>query len=176
MKIVLLTGSHREDGTSFLLADNFIKGAQEAGHEVFRFNAAFKNIHGCNGCDVCGMNGPCVQKDDIENELINQLVNCDMIVLCSPMYFFGMTAQLKTCIDRFYSRTGRIHGKRSALLLTCAATEDWMLKPIHAHYNRLVEYMEWRDLGRVIAKGCAERKDLEKTSFVEDAYKLGKSL
>ena len=116
MKIVVVTGSPHKAGTSALLADKFIEGAQSKGHDVFRFNAAFEDIHPCRGCDACGMNGPCVQKDAIEEKLIHKLVDCDMIVLVTPLYYFGFSAQLKTVIDRFYSRTGSIHKKKSALL------------------------------------------------------------
>ncbi len=73
MKIVVVTGSPHKAGTSALLADKFIEGAQSKGHEVFRFNAAFEDIHPCRGCDACGMNGPCVQKDAIEEKLIHKL-------------------------------------------------------------------------------------------------------
>ena len=57
MKIVVVTGSPHKAGTSALLADKFIEGAESKGHEVFRFNAAFEDIHPCRGCDACGMNG-----------------------------------------------------------------------------------------------------------------------
>ncbi len=79
MQIVVLTGSPHANGTTSVLAEQFIKGAQAKGHEVYRFDAAFKNIHPCLGCDSCGMSGPCVHKDDIENELIMKLVDADLI-------------------------------------------------------------------------------------------------
>ena len=91
MKIVVVTGSPHKAGTSALLADKFIEGAESKGHEVFRFNAAFEDIHPCRGCDACGMNGPCVQKDAIEEKLIQKLVDCDMIVLVTPLYYFGFS-------------------------------------------------------------------------------------
>jgi len=53
MKIVVLTGSPHKDGTSAFMAENFMKGTVEAGHEVFRFDTAFKKIHPCIGCDNC---------------------------------------------------------------------------------------------------------------------------
>lgn len=62
MKILVLTGSPRPNGNSNTLADNFIKGAEAAGHKVFRFDAAFKQVHPCIACNSCGMNGPCVSK------------------------------------------------------------------------------------------------------------------
>ena len=70
MKIVVITGSPHKAGTSALLADKFIEGATNAGHEIFRFNSAFEDIHPCQGCDHCGMNGPCIQNDAIEQTLM----------------------------------------------------------------------------------------------------------
>ena len=66
MKILVLTGSPRKNGNSATLADSFIKGAKEAGHTVERFDAAFKKVHPCIACNSCGMDGPCVFKDDFE--------------------------------------------------------------------------------------------------------------
>lgn len=108
MKILVLTGSPRKGGNSNTLADNFIRGAEEAGHQVFRFDAAFKEVHPCIGCNKCGMNGPCIFKDDFE--FVRQhIVDADMVVFATPMYYFGISAQLKAVIDRFYAINGQIH-------------------------------------------------------------------
>ncbi len=65
MKIVVLEGSPNQNGSSNLLADNFIRGAEEAGHSVQGVDAAHANIHPCTGCIHCGYEGPCSQKDDM---------------------------------------------------------------------------------------------------------------
>ena len=109
--IVVITGSPHRNGTSALLADKFIEGAQSKGHNVYRFNSAFEEINPCRGCNACHRNGPCVHKDDIERELISQLVDADLVALISPVYYSHVSAQLKTLIDRFYSRTGHISDK-----------------------------------------------------------------
>src|SRR5574344_736939 len=176
MKIVVVTGSPHKAGTSALLADKFIEGAQAAGHEVFRFNAAFEDIHPCLGCDACGMNGPCVQKDAIENKLIQKLVDCDMIAVVTPLYYYGMSAQLKTIVDRFYSRTGRISGKKSLLMATAYNSADWTMSALVDHYNTLVRYMGWKDQGMVLATGCGSRSLIESSKFPDQAYQLGKNL
>lgn len=95
MKIVVLTGSTHKNGTTALLADRFIEGARAKGHKIYRFDAAFRNIHPCLGCEACGMNGPCVHKDDIETEAIQKFMEADVIALVSPVYYFALTAQLK---------------------------------------------------------------------------------
>lgn len=102
MKITVITGSPHKDGTSALLADKFIQGAKKSGHDVFRFNAAFEDVHSCNGCDHCGMNGPCVFKDSM-SKLLPELLVSDLIAFVTPLYYWGMSVQLKKVIDRFYS-------------------------------------------------------------------------
>ncbi len=84
VKILVITGSPRKNGNSNTLADSFCKGATEAGHEVVRFDAAFKKVHPCIGCNHCGMNGPCVFKDDFEF-IRKHIVDADMVVFATPM-------------------------------------------------------------------------------------------
>ncbi|SDC47647.1 NADPH-dependent FMN reductase [Succiniclasticum ruminis] len=176
MKIVVLCGSPHKAGTSALLADKFIEGAQAAGHEVFRFNAAFEDINPCRGCDACGMNGPCVIQDAISAKLIQKLVDCDMVALVTPLYYYGFSAQIKTVIDRFYSRTASIHKKKSMLMATAWNSADITFNALQEHYNTLVRYMEWQDVGRVLGYGCGSRSAIEGSEFPEQAFRIGKSL
>ena len=91
MKIVVLTGSPRKNGNSAYLAEQFIKGAEEKGHEVFRFDCAFKQVEPCRACNRCGMDGPCIFNDDFQ-ELRPHLIDADMVVFATPMYYLGWTS------------------------------------------------------------------------------------
>ena len=176
MKILVITGSPRRKGNSAILADNFIKGAEEAGHTVFRFDAAFKKIHPCTACNHCGMDGPCVFNDDF-NEVRSNLIDADAVVFASPMYYFGLSAQIKTVIDRFYAINGQIHvSKKTALLMTYADTVAKEAQPIISHYETLINYLGWEDCGRVIASGVWTAGSVKNTKFPEQAYKLGKNI
>lgn len=176
MNIVVLTGSPHQNGTTSVLAEQFIAGAQSAGHSVYRFDAAFKEIHPCNGCDSCGMNGPCVYKDDIEKDLITRLTQADLIALISPVYYFHVSAQLKTVIDRFYSRTGRISNKQSVLLAAAGSNTELTMRSLRKFYATLSNYMHWQDRGSVLAPGCPTREAILKTHYPHEAYTLGSSL
>ena len=176
LKIVVLCGSPHKAGTSALLADKFIEGAQAAGHEVFRFNAAFEDIHPCNGCDACGMSGPCVINDAISQKLMQKLVDCDMVALVTPLYYYGFSAQIKMVIDRFYSQTGAIHRKKSMLMATAWNSSGITFNALQEHYDTLVRYMEWQDVGRVLGYGCGSRSAIEGTEFPEQAFNIGKKL
>ena len=93
MKILVITGSPRKNGNSTTLAEHFIRGAQETGHQVVRFDAAFQTVHPCIACNKCGMNGPCVFQDDFE--IVRKgIVDSGMVVFATPMYYFGISAQI----------------------------------------------------------------------------------
>lgn len=176
MHIVVITGSPHQEGTSFLLADTFTEGARSAGHTVFRFNANFEDIHPCQGCDHCGMDGDCFYNDAIQTKLMPEMLRADLLALITPLYYYGMSAQLKTVVDRFYSRTGRLHGKKSILMATAYNSADWTVTALVDHYDTLVRYMEWQDMGKVLAIGCGSRSLIERSQFPDQAFRLGASL
>jgi multimeric flavodoxin WrbA len=122
------------------------------------------------------MNGPCVIQDAISAKLIQKLVDCDMVALVTPLYYYGFSAQLKTVIDRFYSRTASIHKKKSMLMATAWNSADITFNALQEHYNTLVRYMEWQDVGRVLGYGCGSRSAIEGSEFPEQAFRIGKSL
>ncbi len=174
MKILVITGSPRKNGNSNTLAEHFIKGAQEAGHEVVRFDAAFKEVHPCIGCNRCGMNGPCVFKDDFEF-IRKHIVDADLVAFATPMYYFGISAQIKAVIDRFYAINGQIHvPKKAVLMMTYANTAASEAKPIISHYEVLLNYLGWTDAGQIIAPGVWPAGAINHTDYPEQAYLLGK--
>ena len=178
MKIVVITSSpHPKNvSTSIYLADKFTEGAKAAGHDVFTFDAANEETNPCRGCDQCGMDGPCIFKDAIETSLMPKMLDADLIVLTTPLYYFGMSAQLKTVVDRFYSRTGKLHGKKSLIIATAWNSADWTMEALSNHYDTLVRYMEWEDVGQVWATGCGSRSLVENSKFADISYKIGANL
>lgn len=178
MKIVVVTSSPhpKNESTSIYLAERFMDGAKSAGHDVFVFDAANEETHPCRGCDKCGMDGPCVFKDAIETKLMPNMLEADMLVLTTPLYYYGMSAQLKTVVDRFYSRTGKLTGKKSMLIATAYNSADWTFEALAAHYNTLVRYMNWTDAGQVLGVGCGSRSLVESSEFGAMAQKIGANL
>lgn len=176
MKILVITGSPRKNGNSNTLAEHFVRGAEEAGHEIFRFDAALKKVHPCMACDRCGEKGECVWKDDFE--LIRQpLLDADCVVFATPMYYFGISAQLKTVIDRFYAINESIHGQKKAVLLMTYA--DHSLKTesaIRVHYEVMLDYLGWTDAGQIVASNVWPVGAIASTDFPQQAYELGKSI
>ena len=178
MKIVVINSSPHSDSesTSKSLSSRFTDGAKSAGHDVFVFDAAKEETHPCSGCDKCGMDGPCVWNDAIEQKLMPKMLEADLLVLVTPLYYYGMSAQLKTIVDRFYSRTGKLHNKKSIIIATAYNSADWTMEALSAHYNTLVRYMEWQDAGQVWGIGCGSRSLVERSEFGDMAQKIGANL
>lgn len=177
MKITVLEGSPHRRGSSNMLAGEFIRGAREAGHSVRVLDAAHMQIHPCLGCDSCGMNGPCVQKDD-NREIRDALLDSDMAVFVTPIYYFGMSAQLKAVIDRFYSYTMKLSGKGlKTVLITASWDDDEDVMPcLESYYRKLCRYMNFDDAGRILGTGCGTPAMTARSGHMREAYLLGKSL
>lgn len=177
MRILVIESSPHKYGSSNLLAGEFVRGAEEAGHEVQVFDAARAEIHPCQACGACGMSGPCVQKDGMA-QLRADLLAADMAVFVTPLYYFGMSAQLKTVIDRFYSFNGQLSAKRLKTVLIAAAWDsgNQTMKDIRAHYKTLCGYLGFRDQGMILGTGCSTVSMTHDSQFPRQAYELGRSL
>lgn len=177
MKILVIESSPHKNGSSNLLADNFIRGAREKGHTVNTFDAARAELHPCLGCEVCGMAGSCCQKDDMAG-LKEQILASDMVVFVTPLYYFGMSAQLKTVIDRFYSFNGQLSAKglKAALIVVAWDSRDWTMKDISSHYQTLCKYLNFKDQGMILGFGCGTVSMTERSGYLQKAYELGKSV
>ncbi len=177
MKITIISGSAHKNGTSALLVDKFIEGATEAGHEVFRFDAAFKSVHGCIGCDTCvtKSNG-CVFKDDMQ-ELNPHILEADVLVFASPVYYYNINAQIKVVIDRFYANNSSLQEKKKAVLMVTMADDciESAEGPATFFFN-FCQYMKWENGGMIVAMDCWSRADIEKTNYPQQAYELGKNV
>ena len=177
MKIIVLEGSPNRNGSSNILAEQFCRGAEEAGHSVEIVDTAHADIHPCTGCVHCGYEGPCVQKDDVE-EIRGKILEADMMVFVTPLYYYGMSAQLKMMIDRFCAFNGSIQGKkmRSAMISAAWNSDGWTFDALEAHYKTLVRYLNLKDMGAVWGKGCGTPSMTRRSKYMKQAYELGRSL
>lgn len=177
MRITVIEGSPHRDGSSNALAAEFVRGAEEAGHRVTVFDAAHSKIGPCRGCDACGMSGPCVQRDDMA-AIREALLSSDMVVFVTPLYYFGVSAQIKAVIDRFYAFNGQLTSRRLKVALIVAAwnSDDWTMADVSAHYRTLCRYLHMEDMGQILATGCGTPGMTRGSRFMRDAYELGRGL
>lgn len=177
MEILILKGSPNRNGSTNLIADHFSRGAHKAGHSVSEIDIAHADISPCIGCVHCGYEGQCVLSDDMDI-FREKILKADMLVFTTPLYYWGMSAQLKTLIDRFCSKNFSIQQKRmkSALLSVAYNSDDWTFDALEAHYDTLVRYLNFDDCGRVLGYGCGTPSMTEGSKYPHEAYELGKSL
>ena len=104
MKILVLNGSPRPNGNTAAMINTFREAAKVKGHNVVSFNVCRMNIKGCLACEYCHGkgSGKCIQKDDMQ-QIYSELRDTEMLVLAAPIYYHGISGQLKCAIDRFYS-------------------------------------------------------------------------
>ena len=178
MKILVIESSPHKSGASNTLAAEFIRGAEESGHETEVFDCAHADIRPCQGCGACGMSGPCVQKDDMTKSLRDKLMSCDMVVFVTPLYYYNVSSQLKHVIDRFYSFTGELTARRlkTAFIVAAWDDNDWTMEVVKAYYETLCRYMDFDDQGAVYGTGCGSVGMTKRTEHMREAYELGKNL
>ena len=170
MKIIVITGSSHQDGTSEQLANSFIKGATESGNNILRFDAG-KLDHDKVLPQYVDASESSIQVQDDIQDLIPKLEDSDMLVFVTPLYYYGPTAQLKSVIDRFYAYNHFMKDKDTALLVTAFDPVE-KFKAIDVWFNVLSDYMRWN----VKEKIYAGRAWSELDKYLDQAYKLGKSI
>ena len=178
-KIVILNGSPRKSGNTSALVKAFTEGAESAGHSVTEFFLDKMEIHGCKGCfgGHSGRDCPCVQKDGMA-EIYPAFRDCDVVLLASPLYYWTMSVQLCTALDRLFALEEggknllRGNGKSSALLM---AAEGHGFEDAVLYFDHLMEHLRWKNLGHVLAGGNMDVGDIAGKQEIQQAYDLGKS-
>lgn len=178
MKILVIKSSPHVNGSSNHLADQFIKGAKEKGHEIVVFDAGHTNLHPCLACDYCKSHqNQCVQRDDMQS-LQKTLLMMDMVVFVTPLYYYGISAQLKMVIDRFYGFNDTLMAKKIKSAFISAAWEDesWTMTDIKNHYLTICRYLQFDNQGLILGTNCGTLEMTKNTDYPQKAYEFGQSL
>lgn len=177
MRIVVLQGSPHKKGSSNMLAHEFISGASSVGHSVTVLDGAQLKLNYCAGCDECKKGGDCVQQDD-GAVVREEMLSADMVVFVTPVYYFGMSAQLKTIVDRFHGYTQELKNKKmkAVLIASLADTDDKAILPLKAHYERICEYLRFENAGEIFGKGCANPTLTLGSKYMKEAFDLGRNI
>lgn len=122
-KILMISTSLRRGGNSEILADAFAEGAREAGHDVEKISFYDQNIQFCKGCLACQKTQKCVIQDDA-NAIVERMIQSDVVVFATPIYFYEMCGQMKTLLDRTNPAFSSRYKFRDIYLLATAADSD----------------------------------------------------
>ena len=178
-KIVVVTGSPRNNGNSFARTDAFIKAAEGQGHHVTRVNAAKMNIGGCQACETCYKTGKACSFDDDFNLIAPAVLDADVVVFSMPVYWYSIPAQIKAVIDKLYSFcvAGKdIAGKECMLIACCEEDDMSVLDGVRIPVERSAALMKWKMAGEVLIPGVLNTGDIEKTDGCQQAAALAEKI
>ena len=173
-KVLILSGSPRKGGNSDLLCDEFMRGAKDAGNTVEKIRVSEKRIGYCTACYYCQKsNGICAIKDDMA-PILQKMIDSDVIVLASPVYFYSIDAQLKALIDRTVARWEEVKNKEFYYIVTCADDDKVSQERTIECFRGYADCVEGAvEKGIIYGIGVYQKGEIkEKASFTE-AYQMG---
>lgn len=175
-KVLVLSASPRRGGNSDILCDQFVRGAQDAGHAVEKVFLRDRNIGYCLGCGVCNRTHQCVQKDDMK-EILDKMVEADVIVMATPVYFYAMDGQMKTFIDRTVPRYTEITDKDFYFIMTAVDTDKQSLARTVEGFRGFTEDCldGAREKGILYGVGAWQAGEIRNTPAMEEAYQMGRN-
>ena len=176
-KVVVISTSLRPSSNSHAMAEQFSEGAKAAGHEVELISLRDKEIKFCIGCLSCQKTGNCVFKDDVP-AIMESVLNADVVVWATPIYYYEMSGQMKTLIDRMNAMYPKDYRFRDIYLLTSAAEdEEFTPKRAESGLQGWIDCYEKATLkGHLFCGGVNDARDIEGNPKLQDAYELGKNI
>ena len=175
MKIVVINGSTRKNGNTEIMADAFIEGARESGNEAVKINLSETQVAPCLDCQYCfAHDGVCAQKDGM-SRIWEAMEEAELVVLASPIYFSGLSAQIVAVIDRLYARCEVGFPCKYSVLLLDSGSLDQYTAAI-AQYRDAIDYIKWEDQGIIAISGMEEKGSMKQAPELEAVWELGRSI
>ncbi len=176
-RIVVLAGSVRKGGNTDILVQAFAEAAGKC-HEVELISVADYAVHPCIGCNSCYTREGhrCFQDDDML-KIYDKLKQADVLVIASPVYFYGISAQLKAVIDRLHTPMRNDFPIRElGLILVGAAELPDLFDPIILQYRMILRFFRLEDIGMVLVPGAKDKGDVLATDGVRQARDMGERI
>lgn len=175
--ILILSTSLRKNSNSEELADAFLKGAQEAGHNAQKISLRDKSIGFCKGCFACLKTGSCVIRDDAI-EIAKQMHDADVLVFASPIYYYEMSGQMKTLLDRANSLYGSDYRFSDVYFLSTAAEDADGVdsRAISGLEGWIACFERAKMAGTVFAGGVNDTGEISGHPALQKAYEMGKAV
>ena len=175
--ILIVSTSLRKNSNSEELADAFLKGAQEAGHNAQKISLRDKSIGFCKGCFACLKTGSCVIRDDAI-EIVKQMHDADVLVFASPLYYYEMSGQMKTLLDRANSLYGSDYRFSDVYFLSTAAEDADGVdsRAISGLEGWIACFERAKMAGTVFAGGVNDAGEISGHPALQKAYEMGKAV
>lgn len=176
-KVLILSGSPRKGGNSDILCDEFAHGATDGGNRVEKIRVAEKKIGYCLGCYHCTSHGgECAIRDDMA-EVLQKMIDADVLVLASPVYFYSVDAQLKALIDRTVARWTEVRNKEFYYIATCADEEKTSAETTLACFRGYADCVEGAvEKGVIYGTGAYQKGEIRNSPVLKQAYDMGRSV
>ena len=175
-KVLILSGSPRKNGNSDILCDEFARGAAEAGNHVEKIRVSEKNIGFCRACYACRGTGVCAIKDDMA-EVLQKMIDADVLVLASPVYFYSIDAQLKALIDRTVARWLEVKNKEFYYIVTAADSGKEAAETTLARFRGYADCVDGAiEKGVIYGMGVYEKGKVKDTAAMKEAYEMGRNV
>jgi multimeric flavodoxin WrbA len=176
-KVLVISTSMRKGGNSDMLANEFARGAKDAGNEVEVISLVGKELAFCKGCLACQKIGKCVISDDAI-KIVDKMLTADVIAFATPIYYYEMCGQLKTLLDRANSLYTLDYAFRDIYMLSSAAENDKHVpdRAVSGLEGWIECFEKARLAGTVFAGGVTDVGDIKNNSALAKAYEMGKSL
>lgn len=176
-KVLILSGSPRKGDNSDILCDEFMRGALEAGNTVEKIRIAEKKIGYCSACYYCRQSGGiCAKKDDMA-DILQKMIDADVLVLASPVYFYSIDAQLKALIDRTLARWTEVKNKEFYYIVTCADDDTAAQETTLACFRGYADCVKGaEEKGIIYGTGVYQPGEIRNNPACSQAYDMGKSI
>ena len=172
-KVLIISSSPRKNGNSNMLCDEFIKGALKAGHSAKKILLRDCKIEYCKACDSCQKGKSCVIDDDME-KILQKIIKANVIVLATPVYFYTISAQLKTLIDRTYARYKEITDKEFYFILTAADEDENKMQRAIESLRAFTSCLAGAKENEIIcANGIWKKGEVKDSKFMKQAFDAG---
>jgi multimeric flavodoxin WrbA len=181
MKILAIVGSPRKGGNTDVLVSRIAEGSKAGGADVEVVRLGELAIRECDGCHACWRGRQC-SKDDDMRRLYDSIAAADVLVLGTPVYWYGPTALMKAFIDRFVyfnceANRVKIRGKKAAIAIVLEEDNQATWQPVVDFFSKSLGYMEMGLAGTIVVPGVGEKGAIHrKTDRLDEAERLGRSL
>lgn len=176
-KVLIISTSPRRNGNSARLAEEFRKGTAEAGNEVDFISLHDKTISFCKGCFACLETHRCVIHDDADI-IREKMLHADVIVFATPIYYYEMSGQMKTMLDRGNPLYSSDYSFRDIYMLSTAAEDEESVpkRAVSGLEGWIACFEKARLAGTLFCGGVNDIGDIDDNSKLQEAYDMGKSI